>query len=78
MGASKYTAEKPLWSVRVVVPTTASFEYNYFRIEVDGKTITKESEPKRTFAKEGGGSGNEAAAAGGSCLEKAVVNDVWR
>lgn len=71
MDASKYTADKPLWAVRAVVPTGANFEYNYFQIETDGKTVTKEPGAKRTFDQ------SVETAAPGVCLAKAVVNDVW-
>lgn len=71
MDASKYTADKPLWAVRAVVPTAANFEYNYFQIETDGKTVTKEPGPKRTFDQ------SAEKAAPGVCLSKAAVNDVW-
>ena len=68
LDASKYTADKPLWTVRAVVPLTAKFTYNYFQIETDGKTITKEPGPRRTFVE---------TTALGACLAKATVEDVW-
>ncbi len=72
LGASKYTADKPLWSVRAVVPPVGNFEYNYFLTEVDGKTVTKESEPKRIFEMPQNSTGP------GVCLGKVVVDDIWR
>lgn len=73
LDASKYTQDKPLWSVRVVVPPeTERFEYNYYLVDVDGKSVIKEGGDSRTVEVPKNATQPEA------CLGKVVVDDIWQ
>lgn len=73
LDASKYRQDKPLWSVRVVVPPeTGGFEYNYYFVDIDGKSVIKEERGRRTVEVPKNATQPEA------CLGKVVVDDIWQ
>lgn len=73
LDASKYKQDKPLWSVRAVVPPeTERFEYNYYFVDIDGKSVIKEGEGRRTVEVPMNATQPEA------CLGKVVVDDIWQ
>lgn len=73
LDASKYTQDKPLWSVRAVIPPEIErFEYNYYFVDVDGKSVVKEGGGRRTVEVPENATKPEA------CLGKVVVDDIWQ
>lgn len=73
LDASRYTQDKPLWSVRAVVPPeTGGFAYNYYFVDIDGKSVIKEGGGRRSVELPKNTTQPEA------CLGKAVVDDIWQ
>lgn len=73
LDASKYTQDKPLWSVRAIIPpVTERFEYNYYFVDVDGKSVIMEGGERRTVEVPKDSTEPEA------CLGKLVVDSVWQ
>lgn len=66
LDASQYTANDPLWTVKIKIPSETIFEYKYIIKTAGSENVTWESDP------------NRRAMASQDCGSEATLNDTWR